>query len=36
MNLLSSSYSVITDTEINATGHGKNVVDGINATYKHF
>ena len=34
MAVLSYSYGIIMDIAINAPGHGKNVVDGINATYK--
>ena len=36
MNVLSSSYGIITDRAINPPGHGKNVVDGLNATYKRY
>ena len=36
MNLLSSSYGIITDHAINVLGYGKNVVDGINATDKRY
>ena len=32
--MLSSSYGIIMDCEINAPGHGNNVVDGPNATDK--
>ena len=32
--VLSSSYGIIMDREINAPGHGNNVADGINATDK--
>ena len=32
MAVLSSSYGIILDREINVTGHGKSVVDGLNAT----
>ena len=35
MNVLSSSYGIIMDREINAPGHGKNVFDGLNATNKN-
>ena len=34
MTVLSSSYGIIMDREINAPGHGKNVVNGLNATDK--
>ena len=34
MTVLSSSYGIIKDSVINVTGHGNNVVDGINATEK--
>ena len=36
MNLLSSSYGIITDLAINAPGHGKNVVNRLNATDKRY
>ena len=36
MNVLSSSYGIIMDRAINATGHGKNVVDGLNAMYRYY
>ena len=36
MNVLSYSYVIIMDRAINALGHGKNVVDGINATHKYY
>ena len=32
MTVLSSSYGIIMDRAINAPGHEKNVVDGLNAT----
>ena len=32
MTVLSSSYGIIMDCEINAPGHVKNVVDRLNAT----
>ena len=32
ITVLSSSYGIIIDRAINAPGHGKNVVDGLNAT----
>ena len=35
MTVLSSLYDIIMNHEINATGNGNNVVDGINDTYKH-
>ena len=34
MNVLSSSYGIIMDHAMNSSGHGKNVVDGINAMEK--
>ena len=34
MNVLSSLYGIIMDRAIDAPGHGKNVFDGLNATYK--
>ena len=36
MTVLSCSYSIIMDHEINATCHGKNVVGRINAMEKHY
>ena len=36
MTVLSSSYGIIMYHAINASSHGKNVVDGINATDKHY
>ena len=36
MTVLSSSYGIIMDHAINAPGHGKNVVDGINTTDKPY
>ena len=36
MTILSYSYGIILDRAINAPVHEKNVVDGINATYKHY
>ena len=36
MTLLSYSYGTIMDRVINASGHGKNVVDEFNAMYKHY
>ena len=34
MTVLSASYGIIMDREINASVNGKNVVDGINSTDK--
>ena len=34
MSVLSQCYSIIIDRVISAPGHGKEVVDGFNATYK--
>ena len=34
MTVLSSLYGIIMDRTINASGHGKNVVDGLNTTDK--
>ena len=34
--MLSSSFGIITDHAINATGHGYNVVDGLNETQKSY
>ena len=36
MTVLSSSYVIITDIEMNVPGHGNNVLDGLNATEKIF
>ena len=36
MAVLSSSYGIIMDREINTPGHGRNVVDILNATEKLF
>ena len=36
MTALSSSYGIIMDRAINALGHGKDVVHGINATEKRY
>ena len=36
MTVLSSWYGIIMDSVINAPGHGNNVVDGLNATDKHY
>ena len=36
MTVLSSSYGIIMDHAMNPPGHGKNVVDGLNATDKHY
>ena len=36
MTVLSYSYGIIMDREINAPGHIKNVFDGLNATDKHY
>ena len=36
MTVLSYSYGTIMDREINSPGHGKNVVDGLNATGKRY
>ena len=36
MTVLSSILGIITNREINATGHGNNLVDSIDATYKHY
>ena len=36
MTVLSSSYVIIMDLAINAPGNRNNVVDGLNATDKHF
>ena len=36
MSLMSQTYSVIIDCGISAPGHGKEVVDGINAVDKRY
>ena len=36
MTVLSYSYGIIMDRAINAPRNGKNVVDGLNATGKHY
>ena len=36
MTVLSSSYSIIMDRTINATGHRENVIDGLISTYKRY
>ena len=36
MTMLSSSYGIIIYCSMNAPGHGKNDVDGINATVKWY
>ena len=36
MTVFSSSYVTIMDRVIIAPGHGKNVVDGLNARYKRY
>ena len=36
MNLLSYSYGIIMDREINAPDHGNNFFVGLNVTYKHY
>ena len=36
MTMLSFSYGIITDHEINAPGYGNNVVDVLNETYKRY
>ena len=36
MSVISQFYSVIIDRGISATGHGKEVVDGLNAIYKRY
>ena len=34
--VLSYSYGIIMDSKVNAPGHGKNVVNGLNSTYKRY
>ena len=36
MTLLSFSYGIIMDLDINTIGHGNNVVDGLNSTDKRY
>ena len=36
MTVLSSSYVIIMDCAMNTPGHGRNVVDGLNATDNHY
>ena len=36
MSVLSQSHSIIIDKGVSAPGHGKEVVDGINAIEKRF
>ena len=36
MSVLLSSYGIVMNREINATGHGNNVVDGINTTERRY
>ena len=36
MNVLSSSFCIIMNNAINATGHRNNIVDGLNATDKNY
>ena len=36
MTVLSYSYGIIMDLAINVPGHGKNVIDGLNATEKSY
>ena len=36
MSVMSQTYSIIIDHDISALGHGKGVVDGINAVYKRY
>ena len=36
MLVMSQCYSVIIDRGISAPGHGKQVVDGLNAVDKHY
>ena len=34
--MLSHTYNILIDCGVGATGHGKDVVDGLNATDKRF
>ena len=36
MSMMSQTYSIIIDRGISAPGHGKEVVDGLNAVDKHY
>ena len=36
MTMLSSLYGIIIYREINSPGHGNNIVDGLNSTYKSY
>ena len=36
VNVLSSLYGIIMDSVIDYSGHGKNVVGGINEAEKHY
>ena len=36
MNILSSLYGIMTDSEFNAPAYGYNVVDGLNSTLKRY
>ena len=36
MYISSQEFNIIIDCGISATGHGREVVDGLNATYKGF
>ena len=36
MSVFSQRHSIIFDLGINAPGHGKDVVDGLNAIYKRY
>ena len=36
MSVMSQCYSIVIDRGISAPGHGKEVVDGLNAVDKHY
>ena len=36
MSVISQTYSIIIDRGISAPGHGKEVVDGLNAIYNRY
>ena len=36
MSYLSTSYQIVTDRDVDTPGHGKDVVDGLNAVQKRY
>ena len=36
MSVMSQTYSIIIDSGISTTGHGKEVIDGLNAVDKRY